>query len=73
MMEHFSTGSISGVRGDATKGTAEKGRRLLEAAAGEVATIVEELRAREIAPPPDYHEIEVHELKAELARRNPKS
>lgn len=69
VMEIFSTNSISGVRGDATKATAAKGERLLEVAADEVAEIVTELRAREIMPPRDYHDIEVHELEAMLERR----
>jgi creatinine amidohydrolase len=67
-MEYFSTGSMSGVRGDATKGTAEKGEKILEAAANEVSEIIEELRAREIVPPTDYHDIEVAEIKRRLGR-----
>ena len=66
MMEHFSTGSVSGVRGDPTKATAEKGRRVLDAAAREIAEIVDELRAREIVLPTDYHDVEVDELKRRL-------
>jgi creatinine amidohydrolase len=66
MMEHFSTGSVSGVRGDPTKATAEKGRRVLDAAAREIAEIVDELRAREIVLPTDYHDAEVDELKRRL-------
>jgi creatinine amidohydrolase len=67
MFEHFSTGSISGVRGDPTKATAEKGRLLLDAAAGELAEIVDELRAREIVPPTDHHGSDVAELRRRLA------
>lgn len=63
MMEHFATGSFTGVRGDPTKATAEKGEVALEAAADEVAAIIDELRAREIVPPPDHHTADVEELK----------
>jgi creatinine amidohydrolase len=66
MFEHFSTGSISGVRGDPTRATAEKGRLLLDAAARELAEIVTELRAREIVPPTDHHDAEIAELKRRL-------
>jgi creatinine amidohydrolase len=66
MMEHFSTGSISGVRGDPTRATAEKGELLLEAAANELAAIVSELRAREIRAPVDHHESEVEKLRRRL-------
>lgn len=66
MFEHFSAGSISGVRGDPTRATAEKGRLLLEAAARELAEIVVELRAREIVPPTDHHDAEVAALKRQL-------
>ncbi len=62
-MEYFSTGSHTGVRGDPTKATAEKGQAALEAAADEIAAIVDELRAREIIVPPDHHEADVEELK----------
>jgi creatinine amidohydrolase len=62
-MEYFATGSYTGVRGDPSKATAEKGHAALEAAADEVAAIVEELRTREIIPPPDHHEADVEELK----------
>ena len=67
MFEHFSTGSVSGVRGDPTRATAEKGRLLLEAAARELAEIVDELRARPIVPPVDHHESEIAELRRRLA------
>ena len=66
MFEHFSTGSISGVRGDPTKATAEKGRLLLDAAVGELVEIVAELRARAILPPTDQHDAEITELKRRL-------
>ena len=67
MMEHFATGSFTGVRGDPSKATAEKGRVALEAAADEIAAIIDELRARPILPPPDYHEADVEELKRRAA------
>jgi creatinine amidohydrolase len=67
MMEHFSTGSFTGVRGDPSQATAEAGERALEAAAGEIAEIVDELRARPIVPPPDYHEADLEELRRRAA------
>jgi creatinine amidohydrolase len=67
MFEHFSTGSNSGVRGDPTRATAEKGRLLLDAAASELAEIVEEIRARAIVPPTDYHEVDIEALKRRLS------
>jgi creatinine amidohydrolase/Fe(II)-dependent formamide hydrolase-like protein len=66
-MEYFATGSFTGVRGDPSKATAEKGERALEAAAGEVAAIVDELRARAIVPPPDHHDADVETLKRQAA------
>jgi hypothetical protein len=62
-MEYFATGSHTGVRGDPSKATAAKGEAALEAAADEVAAIVEELRARTITPPPDHHDTDVEWLK----------
>ena len=62
-MEYFATGSATGVRGDPSKATAEKGHAVLEAAADEVAAIVAEMRARAIVPPPDHHDADVEELK----------
>jgi hypothetical protein len=61
-MEYFATGSYTGVRGDPARATAAKGEAALEAAADEVASIVEELRAREIIPPSDHHEADVKTL-----------
>jgi creatinine amidohydrolase len=66
-MEYFATGSFTGVRGDPSKATAEKGERALEAAAGEVAQIVDELRARAIVPPPDHHDADLETLKRQAA------
>ena len=67
-MEYFATGSYTGVRGDPSKATAEKGHAALEAAADEVAAIVEEMRAREIIAPPDHHEADVEDAEAASAR-----
>jgi creatinine amidohydrolase len=66
-MEYFATGSHTGVRGDPSRATAAKGEAALEAAADEVAAIVEELRARPIIPPPDHHEADVEALKRQAA------
>jgi hypothetical protein len=66
-MEYFATGSHTGVRVDPSKEIAAKGEAALEAAADEVAAIVEELRAREIIPPPDNHEADVEALKRHAA------
>ncbi|RAI01761.1 hypothetical protein DLJ53_10160 [Acuticoccus sediminis] len=63
VMEYFATGSATGVRGDPTKATAEKGEAALEAAANEVSEIIDEIRQREILPPPDYRDADVEELK----------
>jgi creatinine amidohydrolase len=68
-MEYFATGSATGVRGDPTKATAEKGELALTAAAEEVAQIVDEMRARRITPPPDHHEADVESLKHMAKRR----
>jgi creatinine amidohydrolase len=53
--EWWSRNSTTGVQGDATKATAEKGRALFEAAASRVAAFVEEFAAREIRPRTDMH------------------
>lgn len=63
-MEYFATGSQTGVRGDPSKAIAEKGEVALAAAAKEVAEIVDEMRGREIIPPPDHHNAELEALKA---------
>jgi len=55
MMEPWSALSESGVMGDPTKATAEKGRRLLAAAARGVVVLIDELRARERRPRCDHH------------------
>lgn len=55
MMEHWSALSASGVMGDPTKATAEKGKRLLAAAAAGLVELVDELRARRTAVRVDHH------------------
>lgn len=55
MMEHWSQLSASGVMGDPTKATAEKGRALLEAAANGIVELVDELLSRERQPRVDHH------------------
>jgi creatinine amidohydrolase len=71
-MEYFATGSWTGVRGDPAKASAAKGEAALEAAGGEVAAIVEEMRAREIIPPPDHHDADVEALKRQAAAAGPR-
>ncbi|HEX6112363.1 MAG TPA: creatininase family protein [Geminicoccaceae bacterium] len=66
-MEYFATGSHAGVRGDPSKASAAKGEAALEAAADEVATIIDEMRAREIIPPADHHDADVETLKRQAA------
>jgi len=55
------------VRGDPSKATAEKGEKALEAAAEEVAAIVEELRARAIRLPETFHDVPVETIQRRLA------
>jgi creatinine amidohydrolase len=55
MMEFWSQLSDSGVMGDATKATAEKGRALLDAAATGIVELVDEMLAREPRPRRDHH------------------
>jgi creatinine amidohydrolase len=55
MMEPWSALSQTGVMGDPTKATAEKGRLLLDAAANGIVALVDELRARATAQPVDHH------------------
>ena len=54
-MPYWSTFSETGVRGEATKATAEKGERILAAAATGLAALVKELRGLEIKPRVDHH------------------
>jgi creatinine amidohydrolase len=53
--EWWSRNSLTGVQGDATKATAEKGRHIFEAATRRVADLIEEISAREIRPRTDVH------------------
>ena len=55
MMEHWSALSESGVMGDPTKATADKGEKLLVAAAGGLVELIDELRARQDAVRKDHH------------------
>ncbi len=55
MMEHWSQLSESGVMGDPTTATPEKGRALLEAAANGIVELVDEMLARESRPRRDHH------------------
>ena len=71
-MEYFATGSHTGVRGDPSKATAEKGEAALAAAAKEVAEIVDEMRARQIVAPPDHHEADVEALKTAAKAAKPR-
>jgi len=47
--------SQTGVMGDPTKATAEKGRKLLDAAAHGIVTLVDEMLARPPAQRVDHH------------------
>jgi creatinine amidohydrolase len=55
MMEPWSALSESGVMGDPTKASAEKGRKLLDAAANGIVELIDEIRAREPAVRKDRH------------------
>lgn len=55
MMEHWSALSESGVMGDPTKATAEKGEKLLAAAAKGIVELIDELRSRRTARRVDHH------------------
>jgi creatinine amidohydrolase len=55
MMEYWSALTDSGVMGDPTKATAEKGRMLLDAAANGIVEIVDEMLARAPAVRKDHH------------------
>lgn len=54
-MPYWSTFSKTGVRGDATKATAEKGDQILAAGAEGLAQLVKEIRGLEIGPRVDHH------------------
>lgn len=55
MMEHWSRLSRSGVMGDPTKASAEKGRALLDAAANGLIELVDELLVRDTPAREDHH------------------
>ena len=55
VMPWWSSFSESGVQGDATKATAEKGRALFDAAVDELASFVDELRAMPLPTRKDHH------------------
>lgn len=55
MMDHWSRITESGVIGDATLATAEKGERFFESAAAALAEIIREFRALSIEPRVDHH------------------
>jgi creatinine amidohydrolase len=55
MMEPWSSLSQSGVMGDPTKASAEKGRALLDAAARGIVTLIDEMLARAPAVSVDHH------------------
>jgi creatinine amidohydrolase/Fe(II)-dependent formamide hydrolase-like protein len=54
-MEFFSRNSRTGTKGDPTKATAEKGRRVVECVVGNMVELVREFRERPIAPRVDHH------------------
>jgi creatinine amidohydrolase len=58
---HWSGFTESGVMGDPTEATAEKGERFLEAACDEVARFIDEVARRPHAPGRDHHETRVEE------------
>lgn len=55
LMPHWSTMSISGVRGDATKATREKGEQFLEAAVDGLIELVREFKTMTLPPRQDHH------------------
>ena len=55
MMEPWSSLTETGVMGDPTKATAEKGRKLLDAAASGIVELIDEMRRREPAKRKDHH------------------
>jgi creatinine amidohydrolase len=55
LMPFWSTMSASGVRGDATKATAEKGKQLLEASVEGLIELIRELKITELGPRQDHH------------------
>ncbi|MGZ3499000.1 MAG: creatininase family protein [Vulcanimicrobiaceae bacterium] len=55
MMEPWSSLTETGVMGDPTKATAEKGRQLIDAAANGIVELIDEMRRREPAKRKDHH------------------
>jgi len=55
LMPYWSTMSVSGTRGDATKATREKGEKFLEAGIEGLIELVRELKSAEIRPRQDHH------------------
>ncbi len=55
MMEPWSALTESGVMGDPTKASAEKGRKLFNAAASGIVELIDEMRARKAAVRKDHH------------------
>lgn len=55
LMPYWSTMSVSGVRGDATKATRAKGEQFLEAATEGLIELVREMKSLPIVPRKDYH------------------
>lgn len=55
MAEYWSTVTASGICGDPTKASAEKGERILKTAAGEIAEIIREFKNKPILPRKDHH------------------
>ena len=55
MMEPWSALTTTGIMGDPTQATAEKGRRLLDAAATGIVQLIDEMRARAPAVRRDHH------------------
>lgn len=62
--EFFSRNSPTGVQGDPTLATAEKGRILAEAATKHLANFLVEFRGREIRPRRDFHQAQQEETHA---------
>jgi creatinine amidohydrolase len=54
--EFFSRNSSTGIQGDPTLATSEKGKVLADAATGHLASFLLEFRAREIRPRRDFHD-----------------
>lgn len=57
MTEYWSQMTRTGVVGDATVATADKGRRLLEAASDELCEVLREIKTRPVRPRVDHHRL----------------